>query len=331
MRLPRSATLPIVRATRTLLPLAGLLLSCGASEPHTTPDGGGSTSAEPTTAATATTTTTSTTEDGSTSAAPASSSTAADTSSTTDPSSTSGSGASTGPGIEPSSARHTPIPIGTDGAPQGYWEYLPPNYDEGLDPPPPLLIFLHGLLANGDGNADLDKVLETAIPSLIENDDWPHDRPFVVLSPQYGGAQCVGPSEIESFIAWALEHYDVDPTRVYLTAISCGAYGGWRYLAQVPQTQIAATVLISGDGIAPFDQAGCGLARAPIWAFHGDADDTVPVTGTTVPVEGLLQCDPAPDVQMTIYPGVGHNAWRRTYDGSAGYDVFAWMLGYPAR
>ena len=32
---------------------------------------------------------------------------------------------------------------------------------------------------------------------------------------------------------------------------------------------------------------------------------------------------------MTIYPGVGHDSWTRTYDGSAGHDVFGWMLSYP--
>lgn len=245
-------------------------------------------------------------------------------------SSSSGAETSTGPAVEPPSARHRPVPIGTDGAPEGYWEYLPLGYAEGNDPPPPLLIFLHGLGANGDGDADLDDLLETAIPRMIENDDWPDDRPFVVLSPQYGGELCIGPGDIQTFIAWAVQQYAIDPSRVYLTAISCGAYGGWRYLAQVPDTQIAASVLIAGDGRQPFDAAGCDLARVPIWAFHGDADGVVPVEGTTVPVEGLLACEPQPDVELTIYRGVGHNSWSRTYDGSAGHDVFAWMLEHVA-
>jgi hypothetical protein len=35
---------------------------------------------------------------------------------------------------------------------------------------------------------------------------------------------------------------------------------------------------------------------------------------------------PALEIKKTIYPGVGHDSWSRTYDLSAGHDVYAWML-----
>ncbi|WP_199724247.1 hypothetical protein [Corallococcus sp. AB011P] len=31
---------------------------------------------------------------------------------------------------------------------------------------------------------------------------------------------------------------------------------------------------------------------------------------------------------LTLYPGVGHDSWGRTYDGSAGHDVYAWLLSH---
>jgi len=39
---------------------------------------------------------------------------------------------------------------------------------------------------------------------------------------------------------------------------------------------------------------------------------------------------PPPPVtpKLTIYPGVGHDSWTRTYDGSAGHDIYTWMLGF---
>ena len=37
---------------------------------------------------------------------------------------------------------------------------------------------------------------------------------------------------------------------------------------------------------------------------------------------------PAMESKKTIYAGVGHNSWDMTYDGSAGHDPFAWMLGF---
>jgi hypothetical protein len=35
---------------------------------------------------------------------------------------------------------------------------------------------------------------------------------------------------------------------------------------------------------------------------------------------------PRKDVRYTVYPGVDHDAWTRTYDLSAGNDIYAWLL-----
>jgi hypothetical protein len=41
-----------------------------------------------------------------------------------------------------------------------------------------------------------------------------------------------------------------------------------------------------------------------------------------------LSCkDPRPDqLELTIYPDADHDAWSRTYDLSAGHDIYAWLL-----
>lgn len=44
-----------------------------------------------------------------------------------------------------------------------------------------------------------------------------------------------------------LARYDVDPRRVYLTGLSCGAYAAYEYVAEYGATQIAAMVAIAGD------------------------------------------------------------------------------------
>jgi hypothetical protein len=36
---------------------------------------------------------------------------------------------------------------------------------------------------------------------------------------------------------------------------------------------------------------------------------------------------PEPGVELTIYPGVGHESWIGTYDLTAGHDIYAWFLG----
>ena len=226
----------------------------------------------------------------------------------------------------PSSAHHTKVPLGTNEAKSGYYEYIPPGYGGGELYP--LLVFWHGIGENGNGDSELDKVLANGPPKLIKNDQWPKGLPFVVLSPQHPGGGCPSPTEIHDFLGFAAGHYDINPARIYLTGLSCGAIGSWNYLGQYVDEQIAAMVPIAGDGKGAFNQAMCNLGKVPLWAFHGDADGTVNVSGTTEPITKLQACDPKPDAEMVIYPGVGHDSWSMTYDGSAGHDIYAWLLAH---
>lgn len=263
---------------------------------------------------------------------------------------------------EGSSRRLTPRPIGETGAPLGYYEYLPPGY--GDDEPRPLLVFVHGKDEHGDGSAtDLDRLLRTGIPELVHNDRWPDARPFVVLAPQHGepaddapyatceegetwgpcvlalqhelghpadGSLCMTPTELHDFLTYAIATYDVDPERVYLTGLSCGAFASFEYAAEYGASQIAAMVVIAGDGRPAWEASGCGLGQVAIWAFHGDADDLVSVQGSIEPISRLMEC-PAPprrDVELTVYPGIGHDSWTRTYDLAVGHDIYEWLLRY---
>ena len=196
------------------------------------------------------------------------------------------------------------------------------------------MVYLHTLGGNGDGSeAALDLVFREGVPALINDDAWPEDRPFIVLAPQNDAADdCPTVDDIDSFLTFATDHYDVDKARVYLTGISCGAVGAWDYLAAHGDEVVAGAVLLSAPGAYAFEQAGCELGRVPIWAFHGDADDVVPTWAIADPISELQACTdpPATDVRLTVYPGVGHDpdAWNPTYDLSAGHDIYEWLLQY---
>lgn len=259
----------------------------------------------------------------------------------------------------PSSSRQTLREIGYQSAPNGFYEYLPPGYDGTTSMP--LMIFWHGRDEDGNGTAaQLPRVLRNGPPMLIDADRWPADRPFIVLSPQNGGTGCPSAGTVRTFLRWAFDHYAVDRARVYLTGLSCGAIGGWAYIRSfLTDDEITAAVLIAGNGRGAWTSHGCDLGRIGIWAFHGTSDETInpdddmfnmmgfPTDdrpdhnraaselaysdwmAAGMPMDdGLLACPAAGrrDAQLTLYPGVGHNSWQRTYDGSAGHDIYAWML-----
>ena len=241
----------------------------------------------------------------------------------------------------PSSTRQTARLLGVNGAPNGYYEYLPPGYDGST--PAPLLVFWHGIGEDGNGTTDLTKLVAWGPPKLIADDNWDAARPFIVLSPQYTptngnivpGGGCPSSVTIDAFLTWALAHYRVDGKRVYLTGLSCGAIGSWDYLAAHEGAVVAAAVLLSGNPGNPtqpgsaWKRAGCGIGSAAIWSFHGDADPTVPYAPDHDTVLDLIAC-PAPprrDAKFTDVVGGGHEIWAPIYDLSGGFgDIYAWML-----
>jgi hypothetical protein len=55
----------------------------------------------------------------------------------------------------------------------------------------------------------------------------------------------------------------------------------------------------------------------------------VDVQGAIEPMNEVMDCPglPEPGVELTIYPGVDHDSWTRTYDLTAGHDIYTWFLG----
>ncbi len=208
--------------------------------------------------------------------------------------------------------------------PVGYYTYLPEDHFLRPGERFPLLVFLHGSGEKGNGTTELSRVLVHGPPKLIKNG---RDLPFIVISPQLPSSQGGWPASlVDELINKAIADFHVDTTRMYVTGLSLGGYGTWAYAVSKPG-RLAAVVPIAGGGSS--GQA-CTMKNVPTWAFHGDADGTVNVSGSVNMVNAINACTPAPAVaaRLTIYPGVGHDSWTRTYDGSAGHDIYTWMLQY---
>ena len=257
----------------------------------------------------------------------------------------------------------TPRPLGSTDADMGYYEFLPPSYDDA-GAQSPLLLAFNGYGENGDGSAEgLDLLLRTGIPRFQYVGGWPIDRPLVVLAAQHiedppgfdfspcdgddtwGGSCsmqlqhdrdhapspfCTTPDEIHDFISYAVAAYNVDPARVYVTGLSCGGFGVWEYVAKYGNQQVAAAIPIAAEGRPAWATAGCGLGSVALWAFHGELDDLIDPQGSSEPMTNLAACPgvPADRAQLTVYPELEHDGWDQAYSGSLGDDIYTWMLGF---
>lgn len=191
-----------------------------------------------------------------------------------------------------------------------YLVYLPPNYDRSAGPWP-LIVALHG---SGSTGHDLALVRSEGLPRYVEEQGG---IPFLVIAPQSPrGWKIVA---LDALLDEVLARYRVDTGRVYLTGLSMGGHGTWAWAAARPN-RFAAIAPICGWG----DPARAGrLREVPVWAFHGAADAVVPPDRSRAMVEALRAA--GGDAILTIYPGVGHDAWTAAY---ADPRLYAWLRGH---
>ena len=59
----------------------------------------------------------------------------------------------------------------------------------------------------------------------------------------------------------------------------------------------------------------------PVWAFHGEKDPAVPVSGSREMVEAIKKAGGSP--RYTEYPGVGHNSWSPAFEEK---EFWTWLF-----
>jgi predicted peptidase len=105
---------------------------------------------------------------------------------------------------------------------------------------------------------------------------------------------------------------------VYLTGLSQGGRGTWEIGAKHAD-RFAAIAPICGWGDP--EKLAPSLESMPLWAFHGEKDTAVPVSGTRTIVSALESRGAHP--RLTIYPEAGHNSWDKAYREEG---LGAWFL-----
>lgn len=220
----------------------------------------------------------------------------------------------------------------------GFYEYAPIDYAANPTEKYPIIIFLHGIGERGNGTTELPFVLGQGIPKYINNGHpmrffwngkW---ETFLVLSPQlsrdYGDWQNF---YVDEMLNYAKQNLRIDTNRIYLTGLSLGGGGVWKYASASLANAMKFAAIAPVCGTCSMSNA-CNLANAnlPVWAFHAQDDGIVGAGCTTSSIQAINNCSPAAKPLMTIYSNGGHFIWDRSYDTLYNWqnpNIYEWFLG----
>lgn len=218
----------------------------------------------------------------------------------------------------------------------GYLEYVPQGYNTNSDKYP-VVIFLHGIGERGVNSTD-PAVLSTTINDVAVHGPPMHVKngtqfPFILISPQLkGNFGSWSSSYVMEVINHIKTYLRIDERRIYLTGLSLGGGGTWVTAQDYPALFAAIAPVCGGYNTV---SKACNLAseNLPVWAFHGDIDTVVPMSRSVNMVNAINNCTPTPSLlaKMTIYNGVGHNAWSKAYRTDHSVhdpNVYEWIQSY---
>ncbi|MEO8335553.1 MAG: hypothetical protein ABI664_11305 [bacterium] len=219
--------------------------------------------------------------------------------------------------------------VSGDGLTNQYQVFVPANYDPKVKWP--VILFQHDGTSRGTDNT---KQLTIGLGPIVKAQQatWK----AITIFPQTGtneplrpGFLRVGPAALDS----VRKHYNVDPTRIYLTGISSGAIFSYEILFLHPDI-FAAFVPISADicglciATSSTPQRDLALMLANkmptmgYWQWHGGTDSVIPVQDARDINAAWKTINPL--VKYTEEPGVGHGqAHLQAYDDPA---LWTWLF-----
>ena len=98
--------------------------------------------------------------------------------------------------------------------------------------------------------------------------------------------------------------FSIDDRRIYVTGQSMGGAGVWNIIAGRPNFFAAAVPCCGSDST----ENGAESLDTPLWCFHGDSDQTVPVSISRERIAARRKAGGHP--LYTEYAGVDHNVWE---------------------
>jgi predicted peptidase len=198
----------------------------------------------------------------------------------------------------------------------------------------PVVLFLHGAGERGDDNEAQLKYFPTWMAEAKMREKYP----CYVIAPQCrkGKSWSVGnwaakdsdamPKEPTDQLKVAIAILDtllksdrpVDDKRIYLTGLSMGGYGSWELAMRQPERFAAVAPVCGGGDESQADK----LVKVPVWAWHGDADNAVPVDRSRNMIAAIKKAGGEP--KYTELEGVSHDSWTAAYTREDG--VVPWLF-----
>lgn len=197
----------------------------------------------------------------------------------------------------------------------------------------PLILFLHGAGERGEDNTaqlvhvlpDFAKLAEAgridafiAAPQCPLLKQWV-DTPWSLKSHTMPDNMSRPLGMAMGLLDELLATLPIDRERVCIMGISMGGYGTWDAIQRFPGRFACAVPICGGGDVAQASK----LVNMPIWAFHGELDNLVPVCRTTDMVSALRKAGGAP--KMTIYPDTYHDSWVKVPSEP---DFLEWLQTY---
>ncbi|ODN30428.1 alpha/beta fold hydrolase [Fervidobacterium thailandense] len=196
-----------------------------------------------------------------------------------------------------------------DGPARMKYRLFEPNVESGKRYP--LVVFLHGAGERGDDNERHITANEGA--TVWVRPDVQAKHPCFVLAPQcpqdgYWGTSFrvekdpykLVPNCYVATVLLIIEELlsiaPIDEDRIYVTGLSMGGFGTIALLTLNPQLFAAGVVVCGGGNPERLHR----IKHIPLWLFHAEDDDIVPVTYSRVLVQKLKEI--GGKVRYTEYP-----------------------------
>lgn len=221
-----------------------------------------------------------------------------------------------------------------------YRVYLPPKRDPGKKLP--VMLYLHGSGSRGDDNTSQIDGFRWAIEPLKENFE------IIAVLPQCRPESFWAAADMTRYSMAALnaavEEFNGDRQRIYVSGFSLGGYGALHIAAANPG-KFAALIPVAGgvvgerpvearhravadpevgrilDSPEPYAELAKAVGHVGVWAFHGSADKSVPVEFSRKTIEALKRGGNT-NVRYTEYEGEGHMISGKAFSEPG---LFEWL------